>query len=692
MVSRLRSMVTAVALFTTLAVLLLWVLSLRMQGQLQEQVLNRSELRAQQLADAMGGQVEAQWGLLDLSLQELREHWLNASPDRFDAAVHKVLATFPDGLVSHVTVVDAAGMVVYNSLDQEPGTFVGDRPHFQALRAGGDRLVVGESVKARLTGRWQFVVGRPLLRQGRFVGAVHLLVSTDYLASKLGQLTLSDKDLVALVHPSGRFLARSLDNETAMGLTLPPTRPFLQDHQASKGVFRLSGQIDAVARVYGWCRLPESGAVVVVGLSETSALAPLAGALWQANVLTGVLSLALVAIGIWIGRLLWRVEKGRDAASRSEQRLKAAQQMARVGHWEFDAVQRLLAWSDEVFRIFGRDPVVFQPAWGSFLESVHPDDREALGRAFSTAQAEQRPLDQVIRIVRPDGFERHVRLLCRMDFLDGQVVRHHGTVQDVTELRDAQLALEQLNAGLEHRVKARTDELEALNRDLESFTYSVSHDLRTPLRSIHGFATMLRETEGERLTDEGRDFLRRIQDGARRMGLLITDLLAMSQQNRAELNVQALNLTEMAHAVASDLERSDPSRQVQWHIDSDLHAVADPVLMRAVLQNLLGNAWKYTGQTPWARISFTRVGVEHGLATFCVRDNGAGFDMAYADQLFQPFKRLHHQHQFEGTGVGLAVVQRIVQRHGGRVRGEAAVGQGATFWFSLPLAEVGGPA
>ena len=225
-----------------------------------------------------------------------------------------------------------------------------------------------------------------------------------------------------------------------------------------------------------------------------------------------------------------------------------------------------------------------------------------------------------------------------------------------------------------------------LNAELETFAYSVAHDLRTPLRSIHGFATVLEEEHADTLGESGHQHLKRIQSAAGRMGRLITDLLSMSQLSRATLRVAPVNISDMAREITAELQRTAPQRRVVWQIEPGLRAEADPVLVRAVLQNLLGNAWKYTGQTADARISLTCESTRDGMHTFCVRDNGAGFDMAYVAQLFQPFKRLHASDEFEGSGVGLATVRRIVERHGGSVSGEGAVAQGAVFRFSLPQA------
>jgi signal transduction histidine kinase len=301
--------------------------------------------------------------------------------------------------------------------------------------------------------------------------------------------------------------------------------------------------------------------------------------------------------------------------------------------------------------------------------------------AESAALARQFLPHRLIR-TRPNG--RTLEIEGSALTIDGQIRGFVTTYTDITELRDTQGALERLNAELDRRVTTRTRALEGLNRELESFTYSVSHDLRTPLRSIQGFATLLLETEADHLSDHGRTSLQRIQSNAGRMGSLITDLLSMAQHSRAQLALQPVSLTALAQEVANDLQRSDTSRQVDWRIEADLWVQADPTLLRLVMQNLLGNAWKYTVQQTAAVIELTRGAVIDGMVSFTLRDNGAGFDMQYADQLFQPFKRLHRPNEFEGTGIGLAIVQRIIQRHGGSIHGEGQVGQGAQFLFRLP--------
>ena len=260
-----------------------------------------------------------------------------------------------------------------------------------------------------------------------------------------------------------------------------------------------------------------------------------------------------------------------------------------------------------------------------------------------------------------------------------------GNLRSRLERKQAQDEILRLNAVLEERVRQRTAQLEAANRELETFSYSVSHDLRTPLAAIDGFSGMLAKdiSAGGMTSARGQHYLTRIRAGVGQMGELINALLALAQVSKTSLRWDSVNLSALAQEVLNGYHERAPGRSVQWQVAPDVLVHGDPRLLKQVLDNLLGNAWKFSAGQPQTRITFGREQGSEGQDVYVVRDNGAGFDMAYSDKLFGAFQRLHTVAEFEGTGIGLATVQRIVMRHGGKVWAESAPGQGATFYFTL---------
>jgi signal transduction histidine kinase len=312
---------------------------------------------------------------------------------------------------------------------------------------------------------------------------------------------------------------------------------------------------------------------------------------------------------------------------------------------------------------------------------------------------------QELEIVRGDGktIHAHVQAAPLYD-TEGEVRGSLGVLMDLTDRKRTEAALREqgerlrqalsaaqraereiarLNAELEQRVLERTAQLQDINKELEAFSYSVSHDLRAPLRSIRGFNEVLLQRCAAQLDARGQEFIKRSCEAANQMDKLIDDLLRFSRLGRSEMHWQPVHLSALAESIAAELQRAEPERLARFAIAPELRAWGDERLLRVVLDNLLRNAWKFTSKRSKALIEF---GAVDGAAFF-VRDNGAGFDLNYASKLFGVFQRLHSASEFEGTGIGLATVQRLVHRHGGRVWAEGAVEQGATFYFTLPPRE-----
>ena len=322
----------------------------------------------------------------------------------------------------------------------------------------------------------------------------------------------------------------------------------------------------------------------------------------------------------------------------------------------------------------------------AFADRVPQPRREALLRyAAASRHAWQSPdgLRHSDRVPAAEGADVHVEFIEKPMFgADGAPSMLVTLGRDITDRVRAEDAVHALNASLEERVAQRTRELRATLAELETFNYSISHDLSTPLRAIDGFSGIVMQDYADQLDPQALEYLRRVRDASRRMARMIDDLLDLSRHSRKPLERSPLDLSAMARSVADELVHGDPGRQAHIHVEPGIEAEGDPGLLRTVLQNLLGNAWKFTRPQACADIRFS-MRRRQGERIFTVSDNGVGFDAAHAAHLFVPFQRYHAEEDFEGSGIGLSTVQRIISRHGGRIWAESAPGQGCSFHFTL---------
>lgn len=317
--------------------------------------------------------------------------------------------------------------------------------------------------------------------------------------------------------------------------------------------------------------------------------------------------------------------------------------------------------------------------WGEY---IHPDDREATIKFCMEASQKKENFNFEYRMIHRDGHSVWILDYVNIVIENDMPVRLQGFMFDISGRKQAEAELKEHRNHLEDLVAQRTVELTTINQELEAFSYSISHDLRAPLRHIDGFSQILLEDYAEQLDAEGLSYLKRVRTGAQRMGQLIDDLLQLSRASRGELKREPLILSAMAQEIIDKLQHYDTDRSVTVSITPALIGNADHRLMHVALGNLIGNAWKYSSKTDNACIEFGAKNID-GETTYYLQDNGAGFDMANADKIFAPFKRLHSESEFEGTGIGLATVHSIISRHGGRIWVEAEKNKGATFYFTL---------
>jgi PAS domain S-box-containing protein len=592
--------------------------------------------------------------------------------------------------VRAIWTLDEQGRIDLDSDVGNIGVLLADREYFQVYRQRPDTgFYIGTGVRSRSTGTWLISASVPLRdTAGQWRGVMVAAVEPPFFVSLWRELDLAHQGAVSLFHRNGQLLMRSPPDPQGLGLHYPSLTLFTRMlPQSPEGVFTGTSGIDEVPRIVAYRVLelyPQ--VVVVVGSAIEQVLAP-----WRRFAfLTGGVWLLAVAIAAALGRQLQRqFKRGRHLERRFRELAQAMPNIVFVtdpaGVVEFVNER----WSEATGR--PADEAVGR-RWDELARS---EDAHAAAQTLSASVAAGQPIEMELRLRYLDGTDRWqlVRALPNRNGA-GQVVSWFGTSTDVHELKLAQehqreqtAEIGRLNATLEERIAQRTHELQQreaalrlANEQLRAFSYSVSHDLQSPLHRISSFAQLLqRDPALDVPGSKSAHYVQRIAANVEQMVQMVQGLLALSRVTRAEVDLRPVDLSAMATEVLEQLQAGAPERAVRWRVQPALQAQADPRLMRSVLENMLGNAWKFTSRTPDAEIQVGR----NAAGEFYVRDNGAGFDMAHAGKLFGTFERLHRQDEFPGSGIGLATVERAISRQGGRIRAQGEPGRGATFWFTL---------
>ena len=358
----------------------------------------------------------------------------------------------------------------------------------------------------------------------------------------------------------------------------------------------------------------------------------------------------------------------------SEERLALALDSGNMGMWEWDIQNDRTTWNEKEFELLGLPPSKGPVDANLFVSHVHPDERNGFNDIIQALLENGAEYHNEFRIVRADGQVRWLVVMGRL-YRDqnGKPRKLIGVNFDVTNRK-------LMEDGLMHKAL----ELDSVNKEIEAFSHSLSHDLRGPLRAITGFSAILFKDFAGELSADAREFLGHIESSAKKIDHLIDDMLTLLNISRQEVCREEIDLSFSAQTILGELRRKEPQRKVAILISPDLKVRGDPRLIHIALSNLLGNAWKYSAKTTDARIEFDATEID-GKKVFIVRDNGAGFNMDHADRLFEPFRRLHSDSEFPGTGIGLAIVKLVVEKHGGLVWGHGEPGKGAAFHFALSL-------
>jgi PAS domain S-box-containing protein len=631
----------------------------------------------------------------------------------------------PDYLTFGLIELDGTVFCSASPTNSWPSLF--DRSYFQRVLQT-KRFAIGDFQVGRLTGQPSLNFGYPVFDENsQLERVIFAALKLSLLSESIAHVPMPSDATITVIDRSGNILASHPQPEKWVGKSLVGTSLFKWASAKKQGVVELPG-IDGISRLHAITCITEDqlpSLFVSIGIPlETSFAHANQQLVRNCIVLVGFTVFLIAAAWIYARQFFLRPINGLVGAARRiatgdlTTRTNFAGGVGELGALAnaFDTMaaalerrQSELTAAEGKFRTLVEQSLVgiYVIQDGRFAY-VNPKMSEIFG--FTEEELTSRPVaDFIFEADRPlvaenirkrlEGIVPHIRYGLRVVRKDGNTIHIEvygalseyngrrailGALLDITERKRAEEKIQQMNIELEQRVRDRTFELENANKELESFSYSVSHDLRAPLRHIAGFVHLLQKKAAGLLDDKCQRYVSMISGAASDMGKLVDDLLSFSRMGRAEMRATQLNLEELAHETIKELEPDATGRDIVWKIAPLPSVQADPALMRQVMLNLVSNALKYSRTRPRAEIEIGHQPNNNGEHIFFVRDNGVGFDMKYADKLFGVFQRLHATDEFEGTGIGLANVQRIIGRHGGRTWAEAVVDGGATFYFSIP--------
>jgi signal transduction histidine kinase len=586
-----------------------------------------------------------------------------------------------------------------------------DREYYIPQRDNGIESYIGPLVKGRITEKYSFTISHRINgKDGQFLGIVLAAIETDDFTNFLRNLDIGEGSRVTVFRTDGALILRQSMQDDLLGKNFKHLALFsISSDKSPSGIFESPG-IEGIKRFIAYRKIEGLPLIVTTGIPVDSVLKE-----WHNRVKYYVLIASIVfLLLVW---LAWQAQRSisredlarrelllaRDEISKSNEelelrvaertrQLEAARAEAAEGKRLLELVLEALPVGMAITDIKGgniranrafeliwggpspptdsiKDYAVYRAWWVDTGEPVQPEEW-ASARAVLKGEVVQ---GQMLEIERFDGTHAFV-INSASPIVDakGKIVGSAVAIQDITDLKRAGEAL-----------KERTAQLEAANRELEAFIYSVSHDLRQPLRAIASFSQMVRKSLNEGLADKEKGYLKRVIDNTVRMSDIIESMLKLSRISRQEIKLAQIDMTRMAEEIVSGIREAHPERCTDVAIGAGLTAVADPGLMATVLDNLIGNAWKFTAGAENACIEFGVMDRDKQNIYF-VKDNGAGFDPEYAKTMFRPFHRLHPEIEFDGMGIGLSIVERVIARHGGAVWAEGAIGKGATVFFTLP--------